>query len=395
MARLIERIELNNFLSFGPDSPAVELGALNILIGPNGSGKSNLVSALDFLRQIPKGFRGAFEGRGDPRDLAWKGADNRDEVSLTIHIAPGEFVQGFRYRIAFELIDSHGVVGPKLTDERVECISANRGHVKPYFFFGYEGGVPTLNSGGAAALRKLGPDAFDSFETVFTQVRDPEQYRQISYVGESLMAPTVYRDWAIGPATPLRDSCRSDVRQNRLSEALDNLPIVLQALRRDLSTKQLLRRFLADLSPAFSDFDVIPEGARLQLYLEEPKWQIPANRISDGTLRFLCLLALLVKPQAGSLIVIEEPELGLHPDMMPVIADLLREASTKTQLIVTTHSRDLVDCFTSNPEAVLVCEKRDGQTYIEPANAPGFKQILERKSLGRIWSEGHIGGNPR
>jgi predicted ATPase len=90
---------------------------------------------------------------------------------------------------------------------------------------------------------------------------------------------------------------------------------------------------------------------------------------------------------------IDEPELGLHPDMIPTLADLLRDAATRTQLIVTTHSRDLIDCFTTTPEVVLVCEKVNGQTYIEQANAPGFKKILERKSLGRMWSEGHIGGN--
>ena len=395
MPRLIQKIELRNFMSFGPDSPAVELGPLNVLIGPNGSGKSNLVSAIDFLRQVPTGFRGVFQGRGDPRDLVWKGASMGEEVSLAVDITPEEVAQELRYRVAFKLVDSHGVVGPTLTDERVERTTANHGHAKPYFYFGYEAGVPTLNQGGATKLRRLGPEAFDSFETVFTQVRDPEKYRQISYVAESLKEPTIYRDWAIGPSTPLRDSCKSDVRQDRLAEALDNLPIVLQALRRDLATKQLLRKFLADLSPAFNDFDVIPEGGRLQLYLEEAKWQIPANRLSDGTLRFLCLLALLVKPRTASLLVIEEPELGLHPDMMPVIAELLREAATTTQVIVTTHSRDLVDCFSSTPDVVLVCEKRDGQTHIEPANAPGFKKILERKSLGRMWSEGHIGGNPR
>src|SRR5205814_1063376 len=103
--------------------------------------------------------------------------------------------------------------------------------------------------------------------------------------------------------------------------------------------------------------------------LTEGDFTIPATRLSDGTLRYLCLLAILCDPNPPRVVCIEEPELGLHPDLLPNVADLLIEASQRTQLIVTTHSDSLVDSMTEQPETVLVCEKREGQTRIRRLDA--------------------------
>ena len=85
---------------------------------------------------------------------------------------------------------------------------------------------------------------------------------------------------------------------------------------------------------------------------------VSATRLSDGTLKFLCLMAVLARPESRlRLICIEEPETGLHPDALALVGDALREASTRTQLIVTTHSDALVDRFTDEPENVVVCER--------------------------------------
>src|ERR1700742_3728706 len=88
----------------------------------------------------------------------------------------------------------------------------------------------------------------------------------------------------------------------------------------------------------------------------------PAARLSDGTLRYLCLLTILLHPEPPPLICIEEPELGLHPDIIPKVADLLVDASHRTQLIVTTHSEALVSRLSEIPESVVVCERDDRGT---------------------------------
>ena len=119
---------------------------------------------------------------------------------------------------------------------------------------------------------------------------------------------------------------------------------------------------------------------------------VPATRLSDGTLRYLCLLAILSDPEPPPLICIEEPELGLHPDILPKVADLLRAASQHTQLIVTTHSDILVDAMTDCPEAVVVCEKHDGKTEMKRQSATELKVWLEKYRLGQLWIDGQLGG---
>ena len=128
------------------------------------------------------------------------------------------------------------------------------------------------------------------------------------------------------------------------------------------------------------------------MYVSEGELSTSARRLSDGTLRFLSLLAILLDPSPPPVIVIEEPELGLHPDTLPVLRDLLIDASRRTQLIVTTHSITLVDSFTETPEVILVCDRREGATRIERLDAEQVKAWLADGSLGQLWVSGQIGG---
>jgi predicted ATPase len=104
------------------------------------------------------------------------------------------------------------------------------------------------------------------------------------------------------------------------------------------------------------------------------------------------LLAVLCHPNPPPLVCIEEPELGLHPDVLPTLADLLKEASTRTQLIVTTHSDVLVDAMSDQPEAVLVAEKGEHGTTLTRLDTEKLKPWLEKYRLGHLWTRGEIGG---
>ena len=126
--------------------------------------------------------------------------------------------------------------------------------------------------------------------------------------------------------------------------------------------------------------------------LPEP---IPATRWSDGMIRYLCLLAILLHPNPPPLICIDEPELGFHPDIMPDLARLIKSCAERTQVIITTHSRDLVDEFSDDPEAVVVCERDfDGATRMTRQEKAKLDEWLERYTLGKLWEKGEIGGNP-
>ena len=135
-------------------------------------------------------------------------------------------------------------------------------------------------------------------------------------------------------------------------------------------------------------------GGTVALYLEEADSRtIPATLLSDGTLRYLCLLAILLHPEPPPLVVIEEPELGLHPDLLPTLAELLRSASERSQLIVTTHSDVLVDALTDTPESVVICEKHEGRTEMRRLDKEDLAKWLKDYTLGNLWSSGQLGGN--
>ena len=113
------------------------------------------------------------------------------------------------------------------------------------------------------------------------------------------------------------------------------------------------------------DFDTKVQGGTIQVFVHERGDRtIPTTRLSDGTLQYLCLLAILCHPEPPPLICIEEPELGMHPDILPTVAELLIEAAQRTQLIVTTHSETLVSSLSRIPEAIIICERTDAGTSL-------------------------------
>ena len=149
---------------------------------------------------------------------------------------------------------------------------------------------------------------------------------------------------------------------------------------------------LQDLYEGLTDFHVSVEGGSVQVFFTEGDFSIPATRLSDGTLRYLCLLAILRDPDPPPFIAIEEPELGLHPDILPKIVDLMIDASERTQLVVTTHSDIIVNALTEFPEAVVVCEKIRGATTMQRLRSEELAGWLEKYRLGELWMSGEIGG---
>ncbi|HAD11108.1 MAG TPA: chromosome segregation protein SMC, partial [Saprospirales bacterium] len=202
----------------------------------------------------------------------------------------------------------------------------------------------------------------------------------------------LYREWSFGRNTIFRKPQQADLQNDRMEPDFSNLGMILSRLRKDPKIKRALVDALKDLYEGVTDFEVIIEGGTVQVFFTEGDFSIPATRLSDGTLRYLCLLAILLDPTPPPLVCIEEPELGLHPDILPKIADLLVDASSRTQLIVTTHSDVLIDALTERPEAVLVFEKVNGQTKIKRLNKSDLEHWLKDYRLGQLWLRGEIGG---
>jgi predicted ATPase len=241
-------------------------------------------------------------------------------------------------------------------------------------------------------MRILRPENFHPEESILSQLKDPERYPALTHLQEKYAEIRLYRNWSFGPAAALRRKQSAQERNDFLADGGENLALVLSKIR--MRVKRELIEALREFYHGITDFDVVVENGNVQLFLEEEGGrQIPATRLSDGTLRYLCLLAILLHPEPPGLIAIEEPELGLHPDVLPVLGKLLVQASKRTQLVVTTHSRMLVDALGDEPEAVVVCEKVDGCSRFTRQSGDRLQKWLEKYSLGTLWSMGEIGGN--
>ncbi len=384
---LIHAIKLNSFLSFGDTSEAIPLKSLNVIIGPNGSGKSNLLESIELLRSTPEQLLKPIREGGGVRDWLWKGAEGTPTASLDVVITNPKGPQNLRYQLAFTEVGQRF----EIVDERVENEKPDGAqHTQPYFYYHFNNGRPALNVKGDR--RSLQQEDVDLEKSILSQRRDPEQYPEITYLGQVLGKIRLYREWSFGRYTIPRLPQKADLPNDMLEPDGSNLGLVLNRLRRDPPVKQRLLKALQALYKGIDDYDVQIEGGTVQVFFHEGRFTIPATRLSDGTLRYLCLLAILCHPNPPPLICIEEPELGLHPDVLPTLAALLKEAAERSQIIITTHSDVLVDAMTDCPEVVLVAEKTERGTTLTRLDATRLKPWLEKYRLGQLWTRGDIGG---
>ena len=384
---LIHTIKLTNLLSFGASSEAIQLGNLNVIIGPNGAGKSNLLESIELLRSAPDQLLKPIREGGGVRDWLWKGATGTPTAELEVVINNPKAAQNLRYQLAFTAVGQRF----EIVDEKIENVQPDSAaHPKPYFYYHFNNGRPTLNVKGKN--RVLQQEDIDPEQSILAQRRDPDQYPEITYLGQVLGKIRLYREWSFGRYTVPRLPQKADLPNDQLEPDASNLGLVLNRLRRDPAVKQRLLTALQALYAGIDDYDVQIEGGTVQVFFQEGAFTVPATRLSDGTLRYLCLLAVLCHPNPPPLVCIEEPELGLHPDVLPTLAELLKEAATRTQLIVTTHSDVLVDAMTDQPQVVFIAEKHLGGTQIKRLDPQKLKPWLEKYRLGQLWTRGELGG---
>lgn len=240
--------------------------------------------------------------------------------------------------------------------------------------------------------RRLSRESIELDRSILLQRRDPDVYPELAWLAQNYERIRIYREWEFGRNAVHRAPQQTDVRNDVLLEDFSNIGLFLSRLKKSPKAKKAFLDNLRKLYDGLTDFEVVTEGGSVQVFLHEEDFAIPATRLSDGSLRFLCLLAILCDPEPPPLICMEEPELGLHPDILPTVADLLKEASQRTQLIVTTHSDILVDAMTDCPESVVVCEKHEGKTEMTRLSASELAVWLEKYRLGQLWIQGQLGG---
>jgi predicted ATPase len=393
----LKSLRLDGFLSFAPESESIGLTPLNVLIGPNGSGKSNFIEALELLHTTPSSFAGAIREGDGAQEWLWKGngAEGVATLEALIHGAKNHpRIPDLRYRLGFT------AVGPRteIVDEVIEEIEKRKPDLPDVlFYYRYSSGRPVINKRDAnrpsQKNRYLERHYLKPDESVLAQIKEPRLYPELAWLGDRFSRIQTFREWSFGRYSPLRQPQPGNQPNEELLPNALNLGLMLNQLEhtdrwRDFNS--LLSRFL----PRYERFSTLIQSNRVQFFLHERGLKpIPAMRLSDGTIRFMAILALLLSPTPPPLVCIEEPELGLHPDALSLLAELMVEASEHTQLVVTTHSDALVSAFTEQVDSVLVSDYLGG-TVLRRVDSEKLSYWLERYRLGEIWRIGEIGGNP-
>ena len=378
---MLKSLKIKNLLSFGPEGVDVELRPLNVLVGPNGSGKSNFLSAIRILQRIPDDVSQFWKSANQLDDWFWSG-NATENVSLIV-----SFDEDIDYVLMFEKTYNEMTIGTEIIKILEEGVVISRYGFNYQVFDGrVERDLVSSNS------------LSDKRKSVLSQYNNSQE--NIFALRNNLNKIKIYSDRPHGDRNFLRYPQSTDVASDFLSEQFDNLPVVLHELNHKVSIEALLLDKFQKFYPRVERLYMGLVGGRAQVFSQERAGSrlinLPASRLSDGTLSFLCLLTILCHPTPPPLICIEEPELGLHPDALPMIAELLVEASQRTQLIITTHSDLLVSAIGNlMPEAILVCEHTSEEgTTIERPNPERLKKWLEQDdmSLGEVWLRGAIGG---
>lgn len=345
----------------------LKLGAINVVIGPNGSGKSNFIGVFSFLHAL-------CEGRLQDYVIKAGGADKvlhfgaKVTKQLHIHIS---FQGGInQYEINLE---------PTNLDELVQDSEAvyywdKANHPRPY----------------KEGILRVGKEA---------GISAPPSAKVSIHVRNHLDRWRLYHFHDTSSESPMKKT--ASVNDNRfLKPDGSNLAAFLYYLRKKHETSySLIRRTVQLVAPFFDDFQLEPQNLNPENILLEWRHKgsdayFNASALSDGTLRFIALATLFLQPETlqPSVILVDEPELGLHPYAITMLASLINQASIKKQVIISTQSPLLLDQF--QPEDVLVADRVNGGTQFTRLDPLKLETWLQDYSLGQLWEKNEIGGRP-
>ena len=346
----------------------LKLGAINVVIGPNGSGKSNFIGVFAFLHAIR-------EGRLQDYVIKAGGADKvlhfgaKVTQKLDIHVSfKGERNQ---YRL---------ILAPTDADELVPSVEL------VYFWDKVKHPRQAYSEG----VARIGKEAGISAQNVS---------RIATFVGDHLDRWRLYHFHDTSSTSPMKKT--ADVNDNRyLRQDGSNLAAFLYYLREKHETSySLIRRTVQRVAPFFDDFQLEPQKLnpdkiRLEWRHKGSDAYFDAPSLSDGSLRFIALTTLFLQPEnyRPSVILVDEPELGLHPYAITLLASLIKQASLSTQVIISTQSPLLLDQF--QPEDVLVADRVDGGTQFTRLDPAKLESWLQDYSLGQLWEKNELGGRP-
>lgn len=387
----LKSLEIDGLLSFG-ELTYFEFGKLNVLVGPNGSGKSNLIDCMRILKHASQDIQSIFSGSSIKRWL-FAGKNSKPLGKLEAEVALPNTTSIVRHVLTLE----EGPNDRAQVEELIEFVDSEETKGEP-LFIGSMRVKPFILASAESDKRKrrskrdLGPDEYNAMQSILSQKRDLSQFPEITKLQAIYYRWRIYSDWTFGRESKLRGVAPPG-SDEILNESMDNLAVALGEIESSESHDQLTK-LLQELKHAYSDFLTRPvhNGTIFEIIEKSLKSNIPAERLSDGTLRFLAMAAILLQSDPPPLICLEEPELGMHPDAIHMVAEMIVEASKRTQLIVSTHSEHLLSAMQDQFDVLFAFDSGSDGSMVQALTAEEYMSWRSDHTLGELWSSGEIGG---
>ena len=364
--RILENLKVSNFKSIRAQE--LQLHPLNVFIGGNGSGKSNLVGVFRLLKEIVgQNLAGYTQMKGGADSILYFGRKTSPQMEIDVEFGTGGPTNRYRVQLAGANDNSLFIV------EDTAYYHDRANYRRPYDW----------------------PVTRNARESKLVEVKN--QHRCPAQILQDLESYRVYHFHDTSDTSPAKST--SDINDNRFFRPqAENLPAFLYYLQEKKPYSfSLIEDTIRQIAPFFGKFQLAPNRLNPSTIMLE--WSergsdtyFNASSLSDGTLRFICLCTLLLQPDLPPLILIDEPELGLHPAAIKVLADMLESAATKTQVIVATQSVTLVNQF--SPEHIWTVDREDRQSVFRQLNSADRSDWLENYALGELWEKNLLGARP-
>ena len=364
----LQEVTIKGYKSIAFDKPVtLKLGDVSILLGANGAGKSNIISFFRMLSyMMSKSFGKYVEISGTSNALLHYGVKRTRIMSGELKFADKKSIDTYSFSLTNAAPDRLII-----TEERI--LWHRNGEEKPY----------------EIALEP------NFKESALAESDDPVAksiFQMLSYC-------KVYQFHDSSAEGPLRQVCPVETA-NYLQSHGNNLPSFLLFLRENYKNSyQRIVDYVRDVVPQFQDFYLEPVNGFVSLrWLDNSAtdYRFNAYQFSDGSIRFIALAALLLQPARTmpNVIILDEPELGLHPYAITQLAEMIKDASIHTQIIIATQSKDLVDHFDIGNISVVEMDKETQATSVTHLSDKEYHLWLQKYTVSELWDKNIIGGRP-
>ena len=360
--RPLEEISLSGYKSFRKLNSFQMHSGLNVLIGANGSGKTNFIRFFELLGNIMdanKGLQNYVSSRGRADAFLFQGMKITPEFNAHLKFGLNE------YKFTLRAADDRSLF---FAQESAPFAGPLHGPIKN-----------DQGSGHLESPLARSTNLSSSQEWVVTTIRD---WR-------------VYHFHDTSPSAPVMGRCNVVDNDVLHSNAANIAAFLLRLSNRYPEHYEQILETVRQVAPFFGTFvlkEVAPGQTQLLWKDRYSDLLYYPHQLSDGTVRYICLATLLLQPDPPSTILIDEPELGLHPQAIKLLASLLHEAADRAQLIVSTQSSVLLDEF--EPNHVIVANHRDGETVLARQSQDRLEEWLKEYTLGQLWEKNELGGQP-